>query len=327
MVDRQRSVLSFGHVIGAALSLASVPAAAQEWQAVAVNGSAPLEAPAIRFSADGALSGTTGCNSFRGTARFDNGALVIEGPVATTRMACPGDDLQVQDDTIIAVFDGRIGIEFDPLRDALRLTNGDTVLDLARMPAAGSQLPDLPETHAGLGRPSGEPPYLNPFGLSDDMPIRAQPDPASEVVGSAFLGQVLRNEGCEDAWCRVATLDGMTSGWAERRHLEASDHVLRAGQGVFDAVGRVPCAQGPGAPMTTCAMGVGRGENGTAIVVVTKPDGVDRQLFFTDGEFVNADTSEAGGGFETSVEREGDLHLIRVDDERYEIPDAVIFGG
>jgi len=252
---------------------------------------------------------------------------VIDRPVATTRMACPGERLTLQDDTLIAFFSGRVAIAFDPLRGALRRTKDDTVVDLARVPAAGSTLPDIPETHAGLGRPSGEPPYLNPFGLSDDMPIRAQPDPASEVVGSAFLGQVLRNEGCEDAWCRVATLDGAVRGWGDRQYLEASDHVLRTGQGVFDAVGLVPCAQGSGAPMTTCAMGAARDDNGKAIVVVTKPDGVDRQLFFTDGEFVNADTSEAGGGFETSVEREGDLQLIRVDDERYEIPDAVIFGG
>jgi heat shock protein HslJ len=327
MVDRQRSVVSFGRVIGAALSLASVPAAAHEWQAVAINGSAPLEAPAIRFSADGALSGTTGCNGFRGTARFEGGALVIDAPVATTRMACPGEGLTLQDDTLIAFFSGRIAIAFDPLRDALRLTKDDTFVDLARMPAAGSQRPDLPETHAGLGRPSGEPPYLNPFGLSDDMPIHAQPDTASDVVGRAFLGQVVRNEGCQDEWCRLATLDGTISGWGERQYLEASDHVLRAGQGVFDAAGTVPCAQGLGAPMTSCAMGVARGDDGTAMVVVTKPDGVDRQLFFTDGEFVNPDMSQAGGGFEFSVERESDLHLIRVDDERYEIPDAVIFGG
>ena len=62
-------------------------------------------------------------------------------------------------------------------------------------------------------------------------------------------------------------------------------------------------------------------------VVVTKPDGVKRAIFFIDGTANSADTSQAGGYGEFKVKRESDLNLIRVGEERYEIPDAVITGG
>jgi hypothetical protein len=42
---------------------------------------------------------------------------------------------------------------------------------------------------------------------------------------------------------------------------------------------------------------------------------------------IGADTSEADGYHDFSAEKESDLNLIRVGPERYEIPDAVIFGG
>lgn len=45
------------------------------------------------------------------------------------------------------------------------------------------------------------------------------------------------------------------------------------------------------------------------------------------GSFLGAGRGEADGGHETSAARESDLNFIRVNDERYEIPDAVITGG
>ena len=311
-------------VIGFA-TLASTVVNAGEWRVDRINGAPSINAPTLEFQTDGRFNGSTGCNRFVGEVDFQDGALVVSKPVATTRMACPGDGLSLQEDRIIALFEGRVDITFDPLRDVLRLTKGETALDLVA--AAGSPFDYLPEPHAGLERPKGEPPYVNPFGLSEDLPIRAAPDASSEVLGAAFMGQVLRNEGCAEAWCQVTTLDSTVSGWVERTVLETSDSALRAGQGVFDATSRVPCAQGVGAPMTRCVMGVARDVGGSATVVVTKPDGNNRILFFTDGTFVSADTSQAGGGFDSSTKREGDLTRITVDDERYEVPDAVIFGG
>jgi len=62
-------------------------------------------------------------------------------------------------------------------------------------------------------------------------------------------------------------------------------------------------------------------------VVVTKPDGVKRAIFFRRGIPSGADTSEADAYGEFSYEEESDLNLIRVGAERYEIPDAAVLGG
>jgi hypothetical protein len=42
---------------------------------------------------------------------------------------------------------------------------------------------------------------------------------------------------------------------------------------------------------------------------------------------IGADTSEADNPGEFSASREGDLSLVRIGAERYEIPDAVVLGG
>ena len=79
--------------------------------------------------------------------------------------------------------------------------------------------------------------------------------------------------------------------------------------------------------MSSCEFGVARTGLGYATVVVAKPDGVTCTVFFRLGIAVGADTSQADGYPEFNATKEKDLHLIRVDDERYEISEAVIFGG
>jgi len=106
-----------------------------------------------------------------------------------------------------------------------------------------------------------------------------------------------------------------------------TNNATRAGRGDFDATGQIPCAQYAGQPMGQCDFGVSREGNGTATVVVTKPDGQTRAIFFIGGQANSADTSQADGYREFSVQRESDLNFIRVGNERYEIPDAVIYGG
>lgn len=105
------------------------------------------------------------------------------------------------------------------------------------------------------------------------------------------------------------------------------DDSLRASRGDFDASGRIPCAQMHGQPMEECTFGVARDSDGDATVVVTFPNGFKRTLFFTDRAFIRADPSMSGGGFDTDWRTEGGILIIRVDDQRYELPDAVIFGG
>ena len=76
--------------------------------------------------------------------------------------------------------------------------------------------------------------------------------------------------------------------------------------------------------MRSCRFGVIRRGNGSATVKVFWPDGSERYLYFENGKATSSD-SESGAGI--SSWREADLNLIRVGDERYEIPDAAIYGG
>ena len=311
-----------------AISVAAFSVNAAEWKISRLDKEVTVGAPVVRFDFDGAFSGSTGCNSFLGKAQFAGQHLVIDKPVATTRMACDGDALTAQDDAIIALFTGRVSVAFDPLRSILRLSNDETAIELTQILNFG---PSIPDTHGGLERPIGAPHYLSVFGMTGQISIRREPSIDAGILGVINSGTLLRNAGCVEkvglSWCEVATVDEMLTGWTEGGSLEPADNVVRAGKSVYDAAGLVPCAVGLGAPMAQCTFGVARDKGGSATVVVTKPDGVERILFFAEGAFLSPDTSEAGGGFDHSVSREGDLTLIRVEHERYEIPDAVIFGG
>ncbi len=108
---------------------------------------------------------------------------------------------------------------------------------------------------------------------------------------------------------------------------ERRSSAFRAGAGDFDATGTLPCAQAEGQPTAPCAFGVTREGAGDATVVVERPDGIARALFFVDGVFFNADTSRADGYPDYGATRQGDLFVVRVGEERYEVPEAVVFGG
>jgi hypothetical protein len=107
----------------------------------------------------------------------------------------------------------------------------------------------------------------------------------------------------------------------------AADHVERASQGRFDATGTMPCAWATGQPMSRCDFGVARAGGGTATVVVTRPDGRKRTIFFEKGQATGADLSQADGDLQFGVSKEADLFKIQAGRERYEFPEAVIFGG
>lgn len=94
----------------------------------------------------------------------------------------------------------------------------------------------------------------------------------------------------------------------------------------YHATGNIPCSLWKGQPTGSCGFGVTRQGNGSGIVTVTKADGRTRVIFFEKGQPTGCDLSPADpGGFRAT--REGDLNIIRIGDERYEIPDAVIYGG
>ncbi|WP_283426536.1 META domain-containing protein [Shimia sagamensis] len=63
-----------------------------DWVVVQMNGNTVQEArvPELKFAPDGRVSGTSGCNRFTGNYT-EKGSQLEFGPLATTRMACPGD--------------------------------------------------------------------------------------------------------------------------------------------------------------------------------------------------------------------------------------------
>lgn len=180
-------------------------------------------------------------------------------------------------------------------------------------------------------------------GVSRSLNLREQPSTKARIVSGFALGTILDNLGCQSVegrvWCDVQPLGGGPRGYVAAEFLKPAispdgsvaigpdDSALRAGQGRFDVTGEIPCAHSMGQPMKQCEFGVARSGGGYATVVIKKPDGRTRAIFFRMGKPIGADTSEADGYSEFSTTKENDLNLIRVGNERYEIPDAVVLGG
>jgi hypothetical protein len=94
----------------------------------------------------------------------------------------------------------------------------------------------------------------------------------------------------------------------------------------YHATGEIPCSMGNGQPTRNCPFGVTRRGNGSADVTVTKPNGRKRVIFFEKGKAIGYDVNQADPG-EFSASKKDDIYIIRIGKERYEIFEAVIFGG
>lgn len=105
------------------------------------------------------------------------------------------------------------------------------------------------------------------------------------------------------------------------------DSAYRAGQGDFDAKGKIPCAAVSGQPMQQCDFVVARSGPGYATVIVTKPDGMTRSIYFRMGNAIGAVSNEADYPGEFIARKDSDLNLIELGVERFAIPDAVVLGG
>ena len=293
----------------------------------------------MHLNADGTVNMRLNCNraigswSVRPSADPANGSFEF-GPLATTKALCPPPSM-----------DEMIARQAEYIRGYI-LKDGNLYLSLmadggifAWEPvvdgAASAIAPATPDD----GGPrnwvvSGDARWLN---------LREQPSTTAPVKTHLARGTVLDNLNCRENegrfWCDVQPLGGGPRGWVAADSLEPAvaphgavstgpdDSALRAGQGDFDATGKIPCAQALGQPMNQCDFGVARAGGGYATVAVTRPDGTNRVLYFRMNRAIGADTSQADGYPEFSAAREGDLHLIRVGPERYEVPDAVTLGG
>ena len=155
------------------------------------------------------------------------------------------------------------------------------------------------------------------------------------ILMSGVLASLLALSACDDSQKSESTTQEKPAASAPAgtatpppaAQAEKKSAAERAGQGDFDATGKIPCAEAAGQAMQQCDFGVAREGGGTATVIVTTPDGRNRALFFAGGTFLSADISQADGDITASATKEADLFKIQVGEERYEVPEAVITGG
>ena len=292
----------------------------------------------MRLNADGTVIMQLNCNLARGRWSVDPGGSADSGrfefgPLATTRALCPPPSM-----------DQKISADAKYVRSYLIK---DDRLYLSLMADAGiyawaRDTSTSKEASIFVAAEDGGPRNWE-VRVSSVLNLRQQPSTGARILHRFKSGTILDNLGCQPAeqrtWCDVQPLGGGPRGYVAAEFLQPArspdgrvakgldDSALRAGQGSFDARGTIPCAQALGQPMTQCTFGVARAGGGYATVVVNRPNGRSRVIFFRMGTPIGAETSQADGYADFRVSRENDLHRIRIGNERYEIPDAVIFGG
>ncbi|MFK7871224.1 MAG: SH3 domain-containing protein [Roseobacter sp.] len=189
--------------------------------------------------------------------------------------------------------------------------------------------------------------------VSDDAPrrwyvdataveLRKTPQQDGESLAVLHAGAVLTSLGCRDeartAWCKVRPLHDGPTGYVRRDRLTPArgpdgviavgkdDSPARARKGRFDGKGSVACAQEVGESLSTCDGFVARGTGGDATLVVRFSNGFARTLFFAHGEFTHASATMSGVGTDTDWRVQDGMHVIRVDDQQFEVPVTLILG-
>jgi len=289
----------------------------------------------MELAADGSVSMQLNCNRAAGTwtalpaGDGTSGSFEL-GPLAMTRALCPPPSM-----------DASIAAQAEYIRSYL-LRDGRLYLSLMADGGIYTWEPRAPSIDF-VAAEAGGPRVFEVVAVEPWLNLRADRSTAAPVLARFESGARLDNLGCEivagRTWCDVQRFGGGPRGYVAADYLRGAvapdgsiptgedDSALRAGQRDFDATGNLPCAAAAGQPTTSCEFGVARAGGGFATVVVTRPSGLPRAIYFRMGLPIGANTSQADGYPELRATKESDLHLIRVGDERYEIPDAVVFGG
>ena len=89
----------------------------------------------------------------------------------------------------------------------------------------------------------------------------------------------------------------------------------------------IACAQARGATLGHCSYRIKRDGKGTTTVTVVFANGFKRGLFFKDGKFLKASVTMSGVGTDTDWILKDGTHMIRVDGQRYEVPNTLIAGN
>jgi heat shock protein HslJ len=292
----------------------------------------------LSLNGDGTVTMKLNCNRAKGAWSAEasrdatNGRFAF-GPLAMTRAHCPPPSM---DETIAAqaqfirtylLKDGRLYL-------SLMADGGIYAWEPDSGKPSAADVPAAPE--------DGGPRNWEVTGVSRALSLREKPSTEGRIVASYPAGTILSNLGCQRAgnqiWCDVQRFGGGPRGYVAAEYLKPAvspdgtiatgpdDSALRAGEGRFDATGKIPCAQHAGQPMTACEFGVTRAGGGYATVGIQRPDGRTRFIYFSLGKPIGANTSQADGYPEFRATKKSGLHLIRIGGERYEIPDATLLG-
>lgn len=153
-------------------------------------------------------------------------------------------------------------------------------------------------------------------------------------------GSILRNFGCvesqDEIWCEVAPLRRGSRGFVLADKLVTvagpdgvvakgvDDSATRAKQKRYDVTAEIRCAQEQGQALGNCSVGVALSDGGDATVSATFGNGFSRFLFFAHGAFIRANSTMSGVGTDTDWHIENGVYVIRVDDQRYVIPESLV---
>jgi uncharacterized protein YraI len=163
--------------------------------------------------------------------------------------------------------------------------------------------------------------------------LRTGPGTSYPVSGSLSNGTSVRRLSCESLagtrWCQVELLTpGRQRGWVSGRYLtdgaasQLPGDTALPGTGV-SATGRIPCTDRASTALSDCPFAVSRHGRGTATLRVTLPSGAIRRIDFQRG----IPTASDGTGY-LGYTRYGDTIDVRIGaSERYQVFDAVVFGG
>jgi hypothetical protein len=89
----------------------------------------------------------------------------------------------------------------------------------------------------------------------------------------------------------------------------------------------IACAQERRESLGQCSYRIKRDEKGKTTVMVIFANGFKRGLMFEDGKFLKAIVTMSGVGTDIDWSLKDGTHIIRVDGQRYEVPDTLIAGN
>jgi heat shock protein HslJ len=290
----------------------------------------------MRLNGDGSVTMRINCNFASGTWSAepgDNGASgrFVFGPLAVTRAPCSPPSME-QSIASLAEFIRSYLLRDGMLFLSLKADGGIYAWQADHGEPSIAGVPAAPE--------DGGTRNWKITNISGKLNLRELPSTTARIVATYEPGTLLDNMGCGRTegriWCDVQELGGGPQGYVAAEFLTPAlspegtaatgpdDSALRAGQGQFDATGNILCAQSLDQPMMQCEYGVARAGGGYATVVVKKPDGHSRAIYFRMGKPIGVN---AGRNSKFSTSRERDQSTIRIGGERYDIPDVVVLGG